>query len=246
MKRLFIIIRFFCLNAFIFIHSIIACLWGITISLFSSDSNIVHRWCAVPWAKIVLLACGVKVEVKGVEHVKRDMPVIYMSNHQSYFDIFALLAGMPADFKFLLKQELMKIPLLGLTMRRAGYISVNRNDSKRAIKSMDVAAEKVRNGASLLVFPEGTRSKDGHVQEFKKGGFHMAFKAGCDLVPVAIVNSRAIVPKGSLRINKGTIILNIGKPIHVKDYLKADINDLIERTREAIISQMSEIEERGI
>ena len=239
-------IRFLCLNAFIIIHSIMMCLWGITISLFNRDSNLVHRWCAVPWAKIVLLVCGVKVEVKGVEDVKKDLHFIYISNHQSYFDIFVLLAGLPADFKFLLKQELMKIPLLGVTMRKAGYLSIDREDTRNAIKSMDLAAEKIRNGASILVFPEGTRSEDGHVQAFKKGGFHLAFKAGCDIVPVAIVNSRAIVPKGSLRINKGTITLNVGRPIPVRDYSKTDINDLIERTREAVISQMKEIEGTGI
>jgi 1-acyl-sn-glycerol-3-phosphate acyltransferase len=239
-------IRFFCLNAFIVIHSIMACLWGITISLFDRDSNIVHRWCAVPWAKIILRVCGVKVEVRGTEDIKKDIPFIYISNHQSYFDIFVLLAGLPAEFKFLMKQELMKIPLLGITMRKAGYLSVDRDDTRNAIKSMDMAAEKIRNGASVLVFPEGTRSEDGHVQAFKKGGFHMALKAGCDIVPVAIVNSRAIVPKGSLRINKGTIKMNIGKPIPLKDYSKRDINDLIERTREAIISQMEEIKETGI
>jgi 1-acyl-sn-glycerol-3-phosphate acyltransferase len=106
---------------------------------------------------------------------------------------------------------------------------------------MDEAAEKIRKGASVLVFPEGTRSVDGHVQAFKKGGFHMALKAGCAIVPIAIVNSRAIVPKGSLRINKGIIKMNIGRPIPVKDYFKRDINNLIERTRDAVIRQMEEV-----
>ena len=246
MKRIFLIIRFFCLNAFIVIHSIMACLWGITISIFDRDNNIVHRWCAVPWARIILWVCGIKVEVRGIIDIKKDVPFIYMSNHQSYFDIFTLLACLPADFKFLMKQELMKIPLLGTTMRKAGYLSVDRGDTRNAIKSMDMAVEKIRNGASVLVFPEGTRSEDGHVQAFKKGGFHMAIKAGCDIVPIAVVNSRAIVPKGSLRINKGTIKMNIGRPIPVKDYSKRDINDLIKRTREAVISQMAKIERTGI
>jgi 1-acyl-sn-glycerol-3-phosphate acyltransferase len=106
---------------------------------------------------------------------------------------------------------------------------------------MDAAAEKIRNGASILVFPEGTRSKDGQLQGFKKGGFHTAFKAGCNVVPIAILNSRDIVPKGSLRIKKGTIKMSIGRPIPVKDYSRENINDLITRTRETIISQMTEI-----
>jgi 1-acyl-sn-glycerol-3-phosphate acyltransferase len=106
---------------------------------------------------------------------------------------------------------------------------------------MDAAAEKIRNGASILVFPEGTRSKDGNVQVFKKGGFHTAFKAGCGIVPIAILNSRDIVPKGSLRIRKGTIKMSIGRLIPVKGYSRENINDLIRRTRETIISQMADI-----
>jgi 1-acyl-sn-glycerol-3-phosphate acyltransferase len=234
-------IRFLFLNIFIVIHSIIMCLYGIILSFFNKDDNIIHRGCAVPWAKIYLKVCGVKVEVKGAENVNRDLPCIYMSNHQSYFDIFTLLVGLPADFKFIMKKSLMMIPLLGTTMRRAGYLSVDRGDTKKAIISMDAAAEKIRNGASILVFPEGTRSKDGHIKGFKKGGFHTAFKAGCDIVPIAIRNSRDIVPKGSLRIKKGTIKMTIGRPIPVKDYSKENFHDLITRTRETLISQMTEI-----
>jgi 1-acyl-sn-glycerol-3-phosphate acyltransferase len=217
------------------------CLYGIILSFFYKDDNIVHRRIAIPWAKIFLKVCGVKVEVKGAENINRDLPCIYMSNHQSYFDIFTLLAGLPADFKFIMKRSLMRIPLLGATMRRAGYLSVDRRDRKSAIISMDAAAEKIRNGASILVFPEGTRSKDGHLQDFKKGGFHTAFKAGCNIVPISILNSRDIVPKGSLRIKKGTIKMSIGRLIPVKDYSRENINDLITRTRETIISQMTEI-----
>jgi 1-acyl-sn-glycerol-3-phosphate acyltransferase len=234
-------IRYLLLNIFIVIHSIIMCLYGIILSFFYKDDNIIHRRIAIPWAKIFLKVCGVKVEVKGAENVNRDLPCIYMSNHQSYFDIFTLLAGLPADFKFIMKKSLMRIPLLGTTMRRAGYLSVDRRDMKSAIISMDAAAEKIRNGASILVFPEGTRSKDGHLQGFKKGGFHTAFKAGCNIVPIAILNSRDIVPKGSLRIKKGTIKMSIGRLIPVKDYSRENINDLITRTRETIISQMTEI-----
>lgn len=232
-------VRFLCLNAFIAINSIIFCVWDLIISLFNKDGNLVHRYSAVPWAKIILLVCGVKVRIKGLENIDKHLPRIYMSNHQSYFDIFALLAGLPVDFKFLLKEELMKIPLLGIAMRKAGYISVDRVDFRKAINSMNIAADKIKNGSSVLIFPEGTRSEDGKLQIFKKGGFHLAIKSGCDVIPVAINNSRDIVPKGSLRINRGTIVLNIGRPIPVKNYSKKDINRLIERVWEAFIRQMA-------
>jgi 1-acyl-sn-glycerol-3-phosphate acyltransferase len=239
-------IRFLCLNAFIAIHTIILSLWGLLVSLFDREGGrLLHRYVAVPWARVILLVCGVRLEVMGGENMGMGSPHIYMSNHQSYFDIFALLAGLPGDFKFLLKQELMKIPLFGMAMRKAGYISIDRRDFRKAAKSIKEAAEKIRKGASVLIFPEGTRSEDGHVQAFKKGGFHLALRSGCDIVPVALINSRSIVPKGSLRVNRGIITIIIGKAIPVQDYSKRDIDGLVERTRTAIVRQMTEVKGIG-
>ncbi len=233
-------IRFFCLNLFIAIHSIVFCLWGLLLSVFDESGRLVHLYCGVPWAKTILWVCGVKVKVGGLENVDGNMPRIYMTNHQSYFDIFALLAYLPVDFKFILKEELMKIPLFGVTMRRAGYIGIDRENPRKASRSMKEVAEKIKNGASVVIFAEGTRSADGQIQPFKRGGFHLALKSGCDVVPIAISNSRNIVPKGTLKINKGTFALNIGPPIPVKDYSKKDMDQLLARTREAIISQMNQ------
>ena len=202
-------LRFLCLNAFIAVYTIILCLFALLLTPFDRNGRIIHAYVAVPWAKMILRVCGVKVRVKGMENVKENLPHVFLTNHQSYFDIFALLAHLPADFKFILKQELMKIPLLGLSMKRAGYIAINREDPRGAVKSLREAAEKIKNGSSVVIFPEGTRSRDGRLQPFKSGGFHLALKAGCDVVPVAIINSRNIVPKGSLRINKGSFALNI-------------------------------------
>jgi 1-acyl-sn-glycerol-3-phosphate acyltransferase len=233
-------IRFLFLNAFIAVHSLLASLWGIFLSAFDRNGNIVHRYCAVPWAKAILFVCGVKVEVKGAENIKVDSPQVFMSNHQSYFDIFTLLAALPVSFKFILKQELMKIPLLGWAMKGARYISIDRGDGRKAIISMNKAAEKIRNGASVLIFPEGTRSEDGVVGEFKKGGFLLAVKSGCDIVPVAISGSRDIVPKGSRKVNKGTIRFNIGKPIPVVECSKREMNQLIERVRDEVVGMMQD------
>lgn len=233
-------IRFLWLNGFIAIHTIVFCLWSILLSLFDSSGRIPHIYGAAPWARIILWVCGVKVTVGGLEKVDAKVPRIYLSNHQSYFDIFALLGFLPVNFKFILKQELMRIPLFGFTMRRAGYIGVDREDARKALKSLRVAAERLENGASLVVFPEGTRSKDGRLQSFKRGGFRLAVKSGFDVVPVAIINSRNIVPKGSLRITKGTFTMNIGSPISVAGYSKKEIEQLMERVREAMLKQMNE------
>ena len=233
-------IRFIFLNGFIGLHTIAFCLWAVILSFFDRDGSLVHRRCAVPWAKTILFICGVKLDVAGGEYIRKETPCIYMANHQSYFDIFALLAGLPVDFKFILKKELMKIPILGTAMKRAGYISLDRGDSRKAIVSVNLAAERIRNGASVLIFPEGTRSEDGVVGEFKKGGFHLALKSGCGVVPVAINKSRDVVPKGSLKVNRGVIYLRIGQVIPVTEYGKRDMNPLMERVREEVIHMMQE------
>ena len=233
-------IRFILLNAFIAIHTIIMSLFGLFISIFDRTGRRVHMYCASPWAKAILWVCGVRVEIRGLDRIKDVDRGIYMANHQSIFDIFTLLACLPVDFKFVLKKELMKLPFLGVAMRRARYISIDRENPRNAVKSMNEAAEKIKNGASVLIFPEGTRSLDGRLQEFKNGGFHLAIKSHWDIVPVAIVGSHLVVPKGSLRIKKGTIKMNIGRPISTDNYLKKDMNQLMSQVREALINEMKE------
>lgn len=231
-------LRFFFVNAFIGIHTIGFSIWGILISIFDRTGSRVHRYTAVPWAKTILWVCGIRLRLMGLENAEDDAPCVYMANHQSYFDIFALLAGLPVDFKFILKKELMKIPILGFAMKRVRYIAIDRGDPRRALISMNKAAQKIRNGASVLIFPEGSRSKDGRVQSFKKGGFHLALKSGCDIVPVSIIGSRDIVPKGSMRVNRGTIDMHIGRPIPIGGWSRRDMDKLINLVRETVIRQM--------
>jgi 1-acyl-sn-glycerol-3-phosphate acyltransferase len=182
---------------------------------------------------------GIRVNVRGLENIDPLLPRIYMTNHQSYFDIFVLLAHLPVDFKFIMKQELMKIPLFGYATRRAGYIGITREDPRKAIASMNKAAEKIASGSSVLIFPEGTRSSDGILLPFKKGGFTLAVKSGCDIVPVAVIGSHRIVRKGSFKINKGSIELVFGKPIPVSGYSKRDIDALMEKVRDTILDLMA-------
>ncbi|MBW2117993.1 MAG: 1-acyl-sn-glycerol-3-phosphate acyltransferase [Deltaproteobacteria bacterium] len=233
-------IRFLYLNTFVAICTIIFCLWALLLSLFGASGSKTHFLVAVPWAKVILKVCGITVRPKGQERVDPLVPRIYMTNHQSYFDIFALLAYVPVGFKFILKQELMRLPFLGPAMRRAGYIGIERKDPREAIKSMNEAAEKIRAGSSVVMFPEGTRSVDGRLLPFKKGGFKLALKSGCDIVPVSISNSYRIVPKGSLKINKGVFHICIGDPIPVKGYNRKSLTQLMERVRADMLNQMEE------
>lgn len=227
-------VRFIFLNLFVAVHTVVFGTWGVLLALFGGSPRIVHFYCAVPWAKVILKVCGVKVESKGLESLEKNVSRIYMANHTSYFDIFALLSTLPVDFKFIVKQELMRIPIFGPAMRRAGYIGIEREDPRRALKSMHAAAERIKHGASVLIFPEGTRSEDGCLQPFKPGGFHLALKSGCDIVPIAITGSRDIVPKGSLRIQKGIIRVLVGGAIPVRGQTKKNMSGIMEQVRTAM------------
>ena len=233
-------IRFLFLNVFIALNTIFWCTWAFFLTPFDRKKSLVHRYAGVPWARCILFVSGVKVISRGVERIDPAIPRIYMCNHQSYFDILTLLACLPVGFKFIMKKELMKIPLLGFTMKSAGYIGIVREDPRQAVKSMNEAAEKIRNGASVLIFPEGTRSPDGRLQEFKKGGFNLALRACSDIVPIAITGSFKIVPKGSLTINRGTIRIGFGEAISIKDCSKHDMDLIMEKTRNAMLELMQD------
>ncbi len=232
-------LRYVALNAFIGIFSIFMCLWGIAFAAFGASPRSVHFRCAVPWAKIILLVCGIRVTVRGLENVNPEIPRIYMSNHQSFLDIWTLLAFLPVDFKFILKEELMKIPFLGPAMIRAGYIGIERTDPRKAVKSIALAAKRIRDGASVLIFPEGTRSKDGRLQDFKRGGFNLAMKSGCDIVPISIDGSHLLATKGSLKIRRGSYSLYIGEPISLSGYRKKETPKLMEKVHQAISKRLS-------
>ena len=207
---------------------------GVLFAFMGKSEQAIHDYVARFWASIILKVCGVEVLIEGAENIDDSSPKIYMSNHQSAFDIFALLGGLPISFRFIMKQELMNIPVFGYASKKAGYIGLERKDPRKAIKSMNYAANRIKNGSSVLIFPEGTRSPDGTLLEFKKGGFHLAVKSECDIVPVSIVGSRAIKRPGSIIIYPGIIRIKIGKPVAVKEFSRHDIDKLMYMTRDAI------------
>jgi 1-acyl-sn-glycerol-3-phosphate acyltransferase len=232
-------------NAFLFFYTILLTPAVMVLTLFDKKGRLVHFYIAVPWAKGILKAFGLKVRVKGLENIDPAKPHIYMTNHQSILDIFALLAYIPVDFKFIVKQELMRIPIFGFNMRRAGYIGIERDEPRKAVASMKAAAERIKKGASVLIFPEGTRSIDGKLLPFKKGGFNLALKSQCDIIPVAISNSCLLAPKGSFRIKKGAFHIHFGKPIPVKAYTKRNMAELMHCVREGISVLMRDSNTKG-
>jgi 1-acyl-sn-glycerol-3-phosphate acyltransferase len=200
---------------------------------FDRNGKIIHLYARL-WGKVALIANRVKVRVVGLYHINRDRPYIFMSNHQSSYDIFALLGCLPFQFKWLAKKELFSIPFFGWTMASAGYISIDREGTRETVVAMNEAAKKIRDGMSVIIFPEGSRSLNGSLQPFKKGGFSLAIKSKVPIIPVTIKGSREIMPRHSLRVRPGKIEIKIGEPIETKDLTLKDRPFLMEKVRGAI------------
>lgn len=199
--------------------------------------------CSRLWGKVHLWAAGVRVEVKGLENIDPTKPCIYAANHQSWFDIFAILAKLPVQFRWLAKEELFKIPVLGIAMTANGYIPIDRSDRRKAFASLNRAALIVQNGASIVIFPEGTRSPDGVLQDFRMGGFVLALKSQQPIVPISISGSYRILPKhGGWKIHPGVIQMTIGAPIPTAGLTSKDREDLVQAVRQAIRAHLTERE----
>ena len=208
--------------------------WSVVFSVFPAADNKIHRVARL-WARMLLLLGDTKVKVIGPENILFGKPQIFMANHQSDFDILIALAHIPVQFRWIAKKELFAIPIFGAAMRSAGYIEIDRSNREKAIRSIDEAALRIRSGKSVMTFPEGTRSRDGHIKAFKQGAFHLAIQSGVPIIPVTIIGSGRIMPKRSLRIKPGQIKMIIGKPIDVKNFTIDKRHELIEIVRNEII-----------
>jgi 1-acyl-sn-glycerol-3-phosphate acyltransferase len=202
-------------------------------SFLSKTGELTHKVVTL-WARFILFGSGVRVTVRGNYHLDPSVSYIYMPNHQSDFDIPVLLAHLKSQFRWLAKAELFKIPIFGQAMRRAGYISINRKERRAAFESLKKAAEIIRNGVSVLIFPEGTRSKDGNIASFKKGGFLLAVDSGVPVVPIIIYGTREIMSKDRLLIRPGNVTVEIRKPIQTSAYTRKTKDDLMETVRQII------------
>ena len=213
---------------------------AIVVSFFSRTGNPVHIIARI-WSKSILFVSGIEVFVAGLANIDTSKSYIYMSNHRSNFDIPVLLGCLPIQFRWLAKAELFKIPIFGRAMQGAGYVKIDRTNRESAFKSIDEVAAKMKNGVSVMIFPEGTRSQDGNLKPFKKGGFVMAGDTGAPIVPVILRGTRSIMAKGSWRINPGKVTLSIEKPIDTSGATRDTKDDLIKSVRNVIC----EVYEKG-
>jgi 1-acyl-sn-glycerol-3-phosphate acyltransferase len=229
------------LGVFRFLAGIVLCLVFAVLALltipFDRGTGRLFHKNARAWAHTVLFVTGVKVEVTGLERLQPHRGYIYVSNHASLFDIPVVIAGIPDDIRVVYKKELEKIPVFGWGLKFGAYIAIDRGRGPRAARSLEEAVEKMRHGASLLLYAEGTRTLDGKLQPFKRGAFNLALRAGVPVVPLTINGTYAILRKHSMLIRPGTAHLILADPIEPTGATGREAEGaLLERVQHAIVA----------
>ncbi|MGV8074268.1 MAG: lysophospholipid acyltransferase family protein [Syntrophobacteraceae bacterium] len=216
------------------------------VSFYVTGRNEYAHICGRFWAKVNLWAAGVTVHAEGLENIEPNRSYVYAANHQSFFDIPAAYAALPVQFRWLAKKELFGIFIFGPAMSATGAIPIDRGDSRKAFESLNEAAAKVQSGTSVFIFPEGTRSSDGRLLDFKTGGFILAIKSQQPILPVSISGSYKVMSKkGGWVLNPGVIRVTVGKPIATIGLKTKDRDAVMSLLREAIRKNLTE-EEGGL
>jgi 1-acyl-sn-glycerol-3-phosphate acyltransferase len=182
----------------------------------------------------------VRVTVIGREHLPSGSSFLLMPNHQSHFDIPVLLGCLQTQFRWLAKAELFKIPIFGKAMRGCGYISIDRSNREAAFASIRQAGNAIRGKVSVLIFPEGTRSPDGRLLPFKKGGFVLAADSGVPILPIGIYGTGRILPKKRLLLDPGPVVLRIGPPVDTAGYDRETKDALMEKVHQALCEAVAD------
>jgi 1-acyl-sn-glycerol-3-phosphate acyltransferase len=207
----------------------------IVAGLLSRTGNLAFSFTKI-WAYIMLAVSFVRTEIKNKARIIKGQSYVIISNHQSIYDILALVTTLGIQFRWFIKKEVLKVPIFGYGLYAARNIYIDRSNTARAIESINKGMDRLPKAASVMVFAEGTRSADGRIQEFKKGGFMVAIMRKIPILPVTVNGSRRIVPKGSLVVKPGKIQVVVGDPIDTSNYTTETVQALIDKTRQAIMA----------
>ena len=201
-------------------------------TVFWRNAEFVHKVQQF-WSRSFFWLMFLPVSVDGAEHIQPGQSYVFVANHQSMFDVWLVYGWLPVIFKWLMKAELRKVPFVGTGCKAAGHIFVDRRNAKAAMKSLKEVERQLVGGVSTVIFPEGTRSKDGEVGRFKRGAFQIAWDLGLPVIPLSLSGCFDVLPKGKPFVHRHPVHMHIGKAIDLKKY--ADSNEAIEAVREAVI-----------
>ncbi len=209
----------------------------ILLSFLGAKGNFAFNLARV-WAWIILHVSGVSLKVSGREKLDNHRSYIIISNHQSHFDGPTIAVCLGLQFRWIAKKELLKIPIFGHALKAMGNIFIDRTNKDTAMQSISEGLKHLPKGVGVMVFAEGTRSMDGSIGKFKKGGFAAAIQTGFPILPVTISGSAQALPKGGIVFTPGTIEVKIADPIETTPYTFKQLDELVEMTRAVIVSNM--------
>jgi 1-acyl-sn-glycerol-3-phosphate acyltransferase len=228
-------------NNLIFLYTAVLTSVSLLGSIFDAHGRWQHR-CARLWARLILKTSGVRVRVEGIQNLDPSQTVIFCVNHPSAMDIPILLASLPVHFRFLAKRELFQVPFLGWFLRRAGHISVERTRPHEAMHSFEEAAAKVRQGTSVVLFPEGHRNRrTGDMLPFKSGSFYLAISAGVPILPITLNGTRYVHEPDTWHVRPGRTEMIVHPPIPTAGLKRADVQALSARVRDALLSRFTPV-----
>lgn len=191
------------------------------------------------WAQALLVTGGVKVEVRGAEHIVGG-PTVFAANHNSALDIPLLFGYLPADFRIIYKRSLSFVPFMGWGMLAAGHIPIDRRNAFRSRQTLAATVARIRGGTNVVVFPEGSRSRDGRLQAFKRGSFVLALDAGVPVTPVTLEGVRPLVPRGITSLRRGTVRLTVHPPIPTAGRSRDEAQAVANEVREVVRAHLGE------
>ena len=220
-------------NLLWYTHTVIMGSLSLLLSPIDRTGNL-QFWCARWWCRLIAWSIFARIKIHGIEHVRADRAYVYMANHSSLIDTPALFAYLPYPFRIMAKRDLFYVPFMGWHLWTAGHFPIDRRNARGTVRSIRRVIDGVRAGRSLAVFPEGTRTRDGQLQEFKPGVFKIALKAGVPIVPVAIRGTFDLLPRTTLAPKPGRVDVLLSAPIATQGYDEAHLPELIGRTKAAI------------
>jgi 1-acyl-sn-glycerol-3-phosphate acyltransferase len=233
--------KWFFFIPFLMVNTLIFAAIAVMVAILTSPQK--ASIIGVLWARVNAFFTPLFTEIKGTENISPNTSYIIVANHQSYYDIFLMYGWLGIDFKWVMKKELRKVPALGIACEKIGHIFLERSNSKEALDTLNETKKKLVNGTSVVMFPEGTRSKGNVLNPFKKGAFKLAWDLELPILPITLIGTGNILPPDSLNIFPGKVTMIIHEPISYAVYKNNDMHVLMNEVRKKIEKPLLELKQ---